>query len=323
MEEQKKSEHNSQYKKHQIPPLRSLFEETYRTCKESLLPLFVISILSIVSFVCVSVILLLLTLIYLLLFHNISALIPLVIVDIILLTISIIIIGLISQVATIIVIDSSGRIPVFEAIKKSYPFLLPFFIIDVLTGLVTLGGYFLLILPGILFAIFFVFTPYEVILGNHRGFTALRNSYHMVKTHFGEVFVRILLICLLQTAIQFLPRIIPQDQMGLHVIVGILSFIISILFGWFISVYFVLLYKQVTAATNMVEKTSLTWIYIISAIGWIMGIIIVASVITLLVTLSQSGQLQKIMHQYHMISPQRPSPSQFPFQKHSPLKNAV
>ncbi len=67
--------------------------------------------------------------------------------------------------------------------------------VSFLTGLVTILGLFLLIIPAIIFSVWFAFAPYINVLENkkNKGRVALKNSREMVRGYWGKTFWRLLL----------------------------------------------------------------------------------------------------------------------------------
>lgn len=64
-------------------------------------------------------------------------------------------------------------------------------IVSLLVGTITLGGLFLLVIPGFLFMIWFSFAKLEVVLNNKHGLDALRASYKLVHGRFWQTAWRI------------------------------------------------------------------------------------------------------------------------------------
>ncbi|HAZ28881.1 MAG TPA: hypothetical protein DCY48_03865 [Candidatus Magasanikbacteria bacterium] len=64
--------------------------------------------------------------------------------------------------------------------------------VSLLIGIIVLGGIILFLIPGIIFAIWFAFSLYAVILDNQKAIPALKTSKHLVSGRLGAVFVRLL-----------------------------------------------------------------------------------------------------------------------------------
>lgn len=73
------------------------------------------------------------------------------------------------------------------ALKKIWPVLL----VAALTALVVLGGFILLIIPGIIFSIWYAFSYYEAVLNDMRGLAALKKSKELVAGRFWAVLWRL------------------------------------------------------------------------------------------------------------------------------------
>lgn len=78
-------------------------------------------------------------------------------------------------------------------LKRSRGMILPIFGLTFLVGLIVLGGFVLLIIPGIIFSIWFVFTVQARVLDQKKGVSALGFSRLLVKNNWWGVFGRIVL----------------------------------------------------------------------------------------------------------------------------------
>jgi len=67
-----------------------------------------------------------------------------------------------------------------ESFAKTLPFLSPVIYISILTTLVVVGGTLLLIIPGIIFMAWYLFTAQEVLFNGQRGISAMRGSKKLV-----------------------------------------------------------------------------------------------------------------------------------------------
>jgi len=77
--------------------------------------------------------------------------------------------------------------------KEAFQKIASYFWVCILTSLVILVGFILLIIPGIIFAIWFNFSPYINILEGKRGTMALKSSQELVKKRWGATFWRLLI----------------------------------------------------------------------------------------------------------------------------------
>ncbi len=115
-----------------------------------------------------------------------------------------IVISLWIQVASVYVIDGSEDKPDVKALlSKSWPLVGPYLLVAILSFLAIAGGLILLIIPGIIFAIWFAFSSFTLVLDGQRGTEALKSSKALVTGRWGAVFGRFILlgVCLLGISI--------------------------------------------------------------------------------------------------------------------------
>ncbi len=99
------------------------------------------------------------------------------------------------QVALLYAIkDNSERIGIIESYKRGWHKILSYFWVYLLVSLVVFGGFLLLIVPGILFAVWFSFAIFILVAENLKGVKALSKSKEYVKGHWWGVFWRFFFI---------------------------------------------------------------------------------------------------------------------------------
>lgn len=175
-------------------------------------------------------------------------------------------------------------------IKKSFPKILPLFVVGLITGFITTGGFLLFVIPGIIFTIFFMFASYEVVLNNQGILSSIKRSVKLVSHNFGEVFVRVLLLIGLYIAysvVKFfidLPiSLVSQVDETLLVVPFVwagISYFIEFFIWIYILCYSLTLYKQAAAGLES-EKGSgkpLLWMFISSIVGWIVGVLLIVTI---------------------------------------------
>ena len=156
------------------------------------------------------------------------------------------------QAATIFVIDSSETKPsASDALAKGWPLVLPMFVVALLTGLAILGGLILLIIPGIIFAVWFIFSNLIVVLEGKRGTEALKASKSLVTGRWGAVFGRFVLLVLSILAILIVIGIVAALFRGL-------GFVVSAVFSSFLitpleAIFLYVLYKDLKANPQLAE----------------------------------------------------------------------
>lgn len=169
--------------------------------------------------------------------------------------------------------------PVMDLIKSSTQYVVPVIIAGLIAGVLVMGGIFTLVVPGIIFAILFAFAPMEVIFQGKSPVEAIKGSASLVKQHFSTIFVRWLAFIGLMMVAGVLMSVL-QNLFGQgSVLFGLLQLVYNFVAGIFSTIYFVLLYKQVRAATHETQTTSLLWMIVVAVIGWIMGLLFFGSII--------------------------------------------
>lgn len=171
------------------------------------------------------------------------------------------------SIGGIFILAHQKRLSIGELFTRAKPLIVPYLFVSVIVGFVTTGGWFVLIIPGLLFSLFFIFVSYIVVLEKKSGLVALKRSYALVKANFWKVVSRILIIQVIIFAGSYLFETLAEQ----NDIFGLFSFIFSIVAGWFTQVYMYLLYKQLSTNTHPAQ-VNLRWIWITAVIGWLLAI---------------------------------------------------
>lgn len=96
-----------------------------------------------------------------------------------------------SQVALLFAIkDSEENIGFKESFRRGWHKIGSYLWISILSALVVIGGYLLLIVPGIIFAIWFSLAAFVLVTENIKGMDALLKSREYIKGRWGGVFWR-------------------------------------------------------------------------------------------------------------------------------------
>ncbi|XOA43073.1 MAG: hypothetical protein ACKKMO_01195 [Candidatus Nealsonbacteria bacterium] len=127
--------------------------------------------------------------------------------SIILATSLISILGATSLVSAVKEVPKEWRIK--DAIKNGWSKYWPFFLVSLLTGLAIGLGFLLFIIPGIIFAIWFVFSYYTVICEDKRGFKALSRSRQLVKGYWWPTAKRVYTIMIITIPLSMGAQFIP------------------------------------------------------------------------------------------------------------------
>jgi len=291
-----------------LPSIGDLLKESWETFKKSALNLFIFNIIALVGYVVIGVLsfgIILASGIFAITNQiprlqtgqapDFSQINPIfILVGIVVLVIGTLTISTVQSIGSVLIIDKRGEeISFGDIIKKSFGLIIPVSIVGLLVFLLTFGGFFVFILPAILFQLFFIFSSYNVILDGKRTTGSLKNSYAIVKKHFGEILVRLLILFAINITITiFIPNTITRIGPGTGIILVFLSILINVFLGWFSLAYITTLYKQ--ARVGMIEqKSSILWTWIIAVTGWIIFGFVVFAVTKTLTSSIFNEQLMK------------------------------
>lgn len=259
-----------------LPPVGQLFSQTWNTFSKSLLKLLLFNLLGIVIYIILGTFLggsaILAGGASMFSALNLASLGTAAFLGI-LVFFAFIIVGAVLQIGSILIIDKEGNVSFGDIIKQSLALIIPFSLTTLISGALVLGGFFLLLIPGLIFSIFFAFVPYEVMIGGSRYLTALKKSYAIVKTHFWAIFLRVLLMMIVSIIFNFVvSRVLTSVFADAQMISSILTTAINTFFGVFVTCYNLTLYKQARTGLEDQEGTKITWIIVLSLIGWALGI---------------------------------------------------
>ena len=99
---------------------------------------------------------------------------------------------------TVIIIDYFAKVlqrkkpELHQEIGVGFHLVLPFLWVTILSGLAVAGGFILLVVPAVIFTIWYRFAAYHCVVDGLRGTAALRASKRLVSGRFWEVLVRVL-----------------------------------------------------------------------------------------------------------------------------------
>jgi hypothetical protein len=172
---------------------------------------------------------------------------------------------LLLPVAGVFIFDAKEKPSLGMLFKRSKPLLLPYLLVSIMVGFLATGGWVLLIVPGLLISLLFIFVSYVFVLEKKRGVAALKRSYQLVREHFWEVLLRVFII----QVVLFLGSFVLDSLAEHSDFFSFASFVFSVVAGWFAQSYMYLLYKQVSARVPSASVTSIKWVVIVAIIGWI------------------------------------------------------
>ncbi len=116
-----------------------------------------------------------------------------------------------------------------KALRKGLSRLLPLIGTSILMYLAIIGGMFLCIVPGILFALWFGLSQHVVVIEGHSGTTALGRSRRLVRPHLGTFLVLGIILFVIFAGLGIVSELIPQPH--IKVIVSVFVQAVSTIFA--------------------------------------------------------------------------------------------
>lgn len=186
--------------------------------------------------------------------------------------------------------DREQKIGFRESFSRSRSKIFSSWWVLILTGCVTLLGFILLIVPGILCGIWFSFALTVLIAENKRGMTALRTSKEYVRGHWGEVFVLNFLLGLL-----YIPLMVCAVIVSL-ITTQLASPMVGVLLQQFISLFAMIVYLPLAYIFNfmlyehlkairgsVVVKEGYRWVAVL-AVVFVIGLFVVGILASVVLT---------------------------------------
>lgn len=290
----------------QLPPIKTLFSDTWTAFKGSVLNLFILAVISLVFWAAIAVVAFFLAIPFggLALFSAFQGGTPnpaVILASLsslglifFLAVIAFVIISLIIQAASILVAGGYKNKPsIGDVLKKGLSKVLPLFLVGFVTGFIVMGGFFLFVVPGIFFAILFSFVGYEIVLNNQGIISSVKRSMRIVIANFWGILGRILLLWVVLLAIYILPSMIFSSSDTASAIWSFFSIFINLLVGWYSLCYSVTLYKQASAGLESDKGSKLLWPLLAAVVGWIVGIIFISAIIGMVTYFVNSSMTKK------------------------------
>ncbi len=270
-----------------LPPISTLLSDSFKLLKIVIVPFIIFNVLAIAISI-TAVILMLLGFLLLgigaglggLFTDNPLALGGGAIVEFLIFFIVMLVISSIAQIGSIIILyDANPKINVFSVIKRGTRLIIPLILVGILVTFFVLGGSFLFIIPGIIFAVALVFSYLLVITENKSPLSAVKRSIFLVKSNLSAFILRILaLYAILIVALVTISIVTGILTVSINIpevtsAVLIINFIVQVLVSWYAVAYTVTLFKQLQKNTASGES-SLKLFTVLAVIGWILGIIL-------------------------------------------------
>lgn len=193
------------------------------------------------------------------------------------------IIGLVwGQLSLIVFIVNGKKISVKEAYQQSWQKLLPAVWVMVISSFIILGGFYLFLIPGIIFTFWFIFALMIVVSENDiKGLSVLVKSREYVRGYFWPIVLRYILLVIIVGGISFLVSLILNKTAvgdSENLVNLILPVLLSAILIPFTVSYLVQMYeslKTIKGETLVVKKSSKTSYLLVATLGWLFLIVMV------------------------------------------------
>ena len=160
------------------------------------------------------------------------------------LAIATLVVSIWTQMATMVAIKDLDTVLSFrEAYKQSSGLILSSLVISILTGLALMGGFILLVIPGIIFLVWFSFGNYVLVNEGKKGSEALQASKEYVKGNFWAVLGRYIVLILVAIVVFAVPSGI-LSMTGLKILEDVYTTVASLFFSPLAVIYTFLMYRS-------------------------------------------------------------------------------
>jgi len=174
------------------------------------------------------------------------------------------------------------ELSISEVLKDGIRSVVPLVLTSWLISFFVIGGMMFFMIPGIIISFLCMFALLEVVFEKKWPLAAVKGSYQVVSTHFGEIFVRMLAFIFIYIAlVMVVPNLISQVDEGLG---AFISLILNTVFGWYGIVFSITLYKQAQVRTDFSKRVSMAWVWIMAVLGWLMFVPLTLGALALIKT---------------------------------------
>lgn len=168
--------------------------------------------------------------------------------------------------------NNTPQVSYKNILRQSLSLIFPVVSGLLLAGFIILGGLFLFIIPGIIFALFFQFVVYLIILDKLSIKDALKRSTYLVSKAFGPIFVRVILLSFIPFAFSLTLNLITGYSLD-ETTLGIINGLLSLFYSFFAISYNLILFRQVKTFSGE-GSGNIRFLAMIAIIGWILMLFI-------------------------------------------------
>lgn len=182
------------------------------------------------------------------------------------------VIGLWGQLALLFAItDEQHVLSITDAYKRAWPYLLSYFWIVILVSAITLGGFVLFVIPGIIISVWFSFAWYVFATEQVKGMDALMRSKEYVRGYWWSVVGRFIVLALALLLVASVVQLIASafDSLGTELIESTSGAVLNVILTPFILAFMFLVYKDLKQVKGggVLPTSSTTPFTILGVIG--------------------------------------------------------
>ena len=185
-------------------------------------------------------------------------------------------------------------------IGASFKLFIPMLTTSLIVGFLVVGGFNVFVIPAIIIAIFMSFSSYEVILSGQKNLTAMKNSATIINQHFGDLLARVAVMIGISIGISVISTLLQlsfAESSMMSNIIGFASSIVQAVFSWVVIAYQFIIYNEARSQTDFSKPASITWMWVVSIIGWVIMLLIGVGVTMALSAATKDGSIEKLINQ--------------------------
>ena len=175
--------------------------------------------------------------------------------------------------------DSQEGIGVVEAYRRGWHKILSYWWVSILTGLITMGGFLLFVVPGIIFVVWFGLAPFVLIAEDLKGMNVLLKSREYVKGKWGGVFWRFFFIgalsLIVSLAVTFIFGLIPYVKYVAQYVIGLFLIPLMMTYGFLVYTSLKALKGEIAFAPTLGQKAKFI---IVALLGFLFILAILFSI---------------------------------------------
>jgi len=214
--------------------------------------------------------------------------------------VSIIALTIAVQAANILILGDESEIAdevsVISYIKQGFSHVWKLFLLGIMMIISIYGGFFLFIIPGIIVSIFLMFSLFILVIEKTSVIESMRLSVARVSQFFGAIIGRVLLLWVIMIAAQMIIGSFGSND-SMAGIVALLSMILSIGGSWFAMAYTYKIYVHTREAYDPEKKSSMTWIWVVTVLGWVIGGLIIFGIMSAAKNTNVQDLIQEITNE--------------------------